>query len=362
MIFRTSLHAASAARPRSQSGLSRATSLAVLQAFALVALSLLTRVAHATEEKLTLQLEWVTSGYHAPFYLSAAKDWYKDAGLDVAITPGTGSATTVQLVASGQSDVGHASLSSMAFARGKGVPVIGIANFFRTGDICLFVPNDSPVKTVADLKGKKLIATSTSFEAPFIDSFLAAGGLTRRDVTLDNVDFATRTGLYGRGDADGLFGSPVGTGVQLEKVRRSRCLLFGDYGLNVPSFGIFATPTMLAKKGAQLRALASIVAGAWTYIIASPAHAEEAVDALQNARAKDRLDRADMLKQLQGSFKFLHSSRTKGLPIGVAHESDWADAIATMEKAQVIRPGTKAADYFTNDYLDVDLIKKLGGS
>ena len=328
---------------------------------ALAALLLLPRAACADEGKLTFQLEWVTLGYHSPFYLAAAKGWYKDAGLEVSITPGSGSNTTVQLIASGRSDVGHASLSSMAFARGKGVPVMAIANFFRTGDICLLVPNESTVMKVADLRGKKLIATAASFEAPFVDAFLAAGGLTRGDVTLENVDFATRNAVYARGGYDGIFGTPVGTGVQLEKVRPSRCILFADNGLNVPGFGIFATPTMLSKRGAALRALSSIIAGSWTYITASPANAEDAVDALMVARAADRLDRADIMKQLRASYRFLHSARTKDAPIGVQNSDDWADAIAAMEKAKVINPGTKPADYFTNDYLDITLIKKIGG-
>jgi NitT/TauT family transport system substrate-binding protein len=340
----------------------RSRSLAVLQNFVFIGLSLLSGAAYAAdEEKLSLQLEWVTLGYHSPFYLAAAKGWYKDAGLEVSITPGTGSTTTVQLVASGKSDVGHASLSSMAFARGKGVPVIATANFFRTGDICLFVPNGSLIRTIADVKGKKLIATAVSFEAPFIDAFLAAGGLARRDVVLENVDFATRNGVYARGDADGIFGTPVGTGVQLEKLRPSRCLLFADYGLNVPGFGIFATPEMLGKRGKALRALSSIVAGAWTYVTTSPSHMEEAIDVLMKARQTDRLDRADMMKQLQASVQFLHSKRTKDVPIGVQNGDDWADAIAAMEKAKMVNPGTKPTDYFTNNYLDLNLIKKIGG-
>src|SRR2546426_6718926 len=260
------------------------------------ALLLLTPIASTAQDlqKLSLQMEWITLGYHSPFYLAAEKGWFRNAGLEVSITPGTGSSTTVQLIASGKSDVGHASLSTVAFARAKGVPVIAIATFFRTGDQCLFVPNESPVRTLADVKGKRLIATATSFEAPYIDSLLAAAGLARSDVTLMNVDFTTRNSMYARGDADGIFGTPVGTGVQLEKLRPSRCLLFGDYGLNVPGFGIFATPTMLQQKGPALRSLASIVAGAWTYAMASPANAEEAIDALMKARAGDRLGRADM--------------------------------------------------------------------
>jgi NitT/TauT family transport system substrate-binding protein len=337
-------------------------SLAVLQSFVFAGLSILGGGAYAAdEEKLSLQMEWVTLGYHSPFYLAAAKGWYKDAGLEVSITPGSGSNTTVQLVASGRSDVGHASLASMAFARGKGVPLIATANFFRTGDMCLLVPNESPIKAVADVKGKRLIATTASFEAPFIDAFLAAGGLTRMDVQLENVDFAARNGVYARGEADGIFGTPVGTGVQLEKLRPSRCILFADNGLNVPGFGIFATPAMLEKRGKALRAFSSIVAGSWTYVTSSPARMEEAVDALLKARSTDRLDRADMMKQLQNSVQFLHSNRTKDAPIGVGHSDDWADAIAVMERAKVINTNTKPADYFTNDYLDLNLIKKIGG-
>jgi hypothetical protein len=33
-----------------------------------------------------------------------------------------------------------------------------------------------------------------------------------------------------------------------------------------------------------------------------------------------------------------------------------------MEKVKVINPGTKPVDYSTNDYLDLDLIRRLGGS
>jgi hypothetical protein len=33
-----------------------------------------------------------------------------------------------------------------------------------------------------------------------------------------------------------------------------------------------------------------------------------------------------------------------------------------MEKAKVVEPGWQAADFFTNDYLDVKMIKSLGGS
>lgn len=84
---------------------------------------------------LNVRLSWLTSGYQSAFYLAAVKGWYTNAGLDVSLTPGTGSVTTIQLVASRQYDAGEAALSSMVFARAKGMAVTSIAGFFRTGDV-----------------------------------------------------------------------------------------------------------------------------------------------------------------------------------------------------------------------------------
>src|SRR5436190_9691884 len=81
------------------------------------------------DDKLSLRLDWIPNGSHAPFFLAEQKGWFRKAGLDVTIEDGTGSVVTVQLVGAGQFDVGHANLSSLAIARGKGLPVISYAVF-----------------------------------------------------------------------------------------------------------------------------------------------------------------------------------------------------------------------------------------
>ena len=69
--------------------------------------------------------------------------------------------------------------SAMAFARSKGMPVISIAGFFRKGDLGLLVPVDSPIKEPKDIKGKRLVYTAGSMEAPFLDAFFNKAGVTR---------------------------------------------------------------------------------------------------------------------------------------------------------------------------------------
>ncbi len=114
-------------------------------------------------EAVHVRLYWNPWGVHSAFHLATVKGWYKAAGLDVDIEDGNGSVTTVQLVGSGGNfDVGHASLSSMMIAKDKGLGVKAIGEFTRKSDIGVIVPVDSPIKTPADLRGKKVIYTAGS--------------------------------------------------------------------------------------------------------------------------------------------------------------------------------------------------------
>jgi NitT/TauT family transport system substrate-binding protein len=306
---------------------------------------------------LKVPLDWVAWGGEAPFFLPVVKGWYKAAGLDVTIEQGTGSTTTVQLVGAGQADVGEAALANMAFARSKGVPVTSVAAFFRKGDTALTVPSDSAIKSPADLKGKTVLYTAASIETPFLDPFLAAGHLTRNDVQLTNVDASAKIATYVRGGAEGTFTSAAYSLALVNARRPSRIVLFADWGLNLPGFGLITTPTVLQAKADAVKKFASIVAGSWAYILAG--HQEEAIQALLQTHPQDRLDPDQMREQLKDSLLFLYTKNTEHDPVGIQSAADWQEAIKVMEDAKVINPGSHPSDYFTNQYLDLDTIKSI---
>lgn len=123
--------------------------------------------------------------------------------------------------------------------------------------------------------------------------------------------------------------------------------------------GLVASTDALAKKGPAIREFASIVSGAWEYILRG--HEDEGIQAVLHSHENSRLDPAILMANLKVSLRFLYTPSTAKLPIGIQTESDWASAIAIMEKAGVIKPGSKATDYFTNDYLDTNTIASIGG-
>lgn len=333
----------------------------VFFAFAIAALSMgpTPAVAASDVNTLSVRLDWLPAGYHAPMWLAVEKGWFKKAGVNVTIADGNGSATTVQLVGAGQYDVGWAALSNMAFAVGKGLPLISVAGIFRKGDLVLIVPRDSSIHSPKDLKGRKLVTTPGSLEAPFLDAFFALGGLTVKDINLLYVDASAKVSTYLTTNAEGVFTSDAFTLPVVNPKRPSRPLLFADFGLNVPGFGLFVSKPVLARKGEAVKKFASIVSGAWAYTFKG--HEQEAVQAVIKNRPQARLDPTLVAAQLQASQQFLYTPASKDVPIGIQTDKDWDAAIKALEEAKMIKPGSKPSNYYTNAYLEKSLLSNPGG-
>ena len=258
--------------------------------------AMISSVADATDT-LRVRLDWSPWGDQVPFHLAVKKGWYAKQGLDVQLEDGNGSVSTVQIVGNGDYDLGHASLATMAIARSKGLQVKAVAGFIRQNDIGLMIGKDTGVNSPKDLKGKKLTFTAGSLETPFLDRFISAGGLTRDDLELTNVDAANKGTLYMSGRVDGAFSSAPFMQPIFDRQRPTKTIKFSDYGLEFPSFGLFATEATIAAKRDQIRKFASVTAGAWQYILNG--HEAEGVQAIMEARPQAKLDAQVLLDQIK---------------------------------------------------------------
>ena len=122
----------------------------------------------AAQDKLTLQLKWVTQAQFAGYYVAKDKGFYKDAGLDVTIKAGCPDINPSQVIAGGGADVIVDWMPSALATREKGVPIVNIAQVFQRSGMQLTCRNDSGVKTPADLKGKTLGVWFFGNEYPFL--------------------------------------------------------------------------------------------------------------------------------------------------------------------------------------------------
>jgi NitT/TauT family transport system substrate-binding protein len=118
--------------------------------------------------KVTIQLKWVTQAQFAGYYVAQDKDFYAEEGLNVIIKPGGPDIAPAQVLAGGGADVMVDWMPSALAAREKGLPLVNIAQPFKSSGMMLTCRKDMGVNTTADLKGKTLGVWFYGNEYPFL--------------------------------------------------------------------------------------------------------------------------------------------------------------------------------------------------
>jgi NitT/TauT family transport system substrate-binding protein len=298
------------------------------------------------QEALSVRLDFSPWGVQAAMHLAQHEGWFEEAGLAVDVQDGRGSGNTLQLVNAGQVDVGQIQLGLVPAARVNGAKVTSFAGFDRKTDLCVLVDRDAPIETVADLKGKTIVVFAASPWAPYIDTFLAAGGLDRENTTIEFVDASALWGTYTAGRADAMM-STVGSALPIaEATRPSKCITSDMADLYFPSYGLIATEETIANRAEALRKLVEVQQRAWTELAANP---DLGVEAMIAERPDAMLNPDVLREQIKLTVEYFDTPATEGKPIGWQATEDWEAALKGMERAGVVAAGWNVDDYFTND-------------
>src|SRR5258708_6517589 len=143
-------------KPSARSGaLTRRALLGTMAAFPLIGQTRFARAQAA--EALSVRVDFAPWGVHAALHLAQAKGWLKEDNLAVDIQDGTGTLSTINLVAAGKVDVGFVQLGPMAIAPASGLPIKSFAGYLRTGALARVVYSLNGPITTNDLAGKKIV-------------------------------------------------------------------------------------------------------------------------------------------------------------------------------------------------------------
>lgn len=118
--------------------------------------------------KVVLQTDWFPQAEHGGFYQALAKGFYREAGLDVEILPGGPGATIKLSVAKGLADFGMYRSDDVIVAASRGLPLIIVGAVLQHDPEALLVRASSPVKTLADLNGRSVIAPPSMTWIPYV--------------------------------------------------------------------------------------------------------------------------------------------------------------------------------------------------
>jgi NitT/TauT family transport system substrate-binding protein len=293
-------------------------------------------------KKVSLTLNWVPYGEHAPFYYGQKKGFYAAEGIELEIKPGNGSGTTIQQVAQNQTTFGWADTPPLLKGISTGMKVKSVGVFLQKGPSSIEFLADKNISKPSDLKGKTVGGTPGDALYAVFPAWLKANGMSTSDVKVVNVDAAGKIAALSEGKVDAIMGffHDQGPTIEAKTGKKVNYLLYADSGLNMLGTGIVVNEQTLGGDKELTAKFVRATQKSWAEAAKDiPGAAAAMVELAQNEPPQDVL-----VKQLTLAVGLLDAGQS-GAP-GVNTEARWKQTIDLMSQYGDLKNAGAPATYW----------------
>ncbi|MCO6187590.1 ABC transporter substrate-binding protein [Rhizobium sp. L1K21] len=259
----------------------------IVQAMVMAGVATLSLAGGASADDLpVVRVERSPVGQFEGLFIAEEQGLFAKHGVKVEIEVGASPDGALAQLMSGQKDVAMTGAVPLTAAVANGLPVVAVLNAQDQNEIPTFgliVPQASDIKTIADLKGKKIgLPGIASPQGAALLRTLEAEGMTRDDVELVNLPFPGVLSAIESGSVDA--GMPIGLfyDTAIQSGNRELKEVANNATLGFPSV-IFASNREWAEANAEtLGKFIAAMEEAYDYANANP----DAVRAIDMAQTK----------------------------------------------------------------------------
>lgn len=158
------------------------------------------------QDKMTLILDWFVNPDHGPIILAEELGYFAEAGLEVEVIAPADPSDPPKMVAAGQADLAISYQPQLHMQIENGLPLRRVGTLVATPLNCLLVLEDGPIKSTADLKGRKVGFSVAGVEEVLLSTILARHGHTLDDIELVSVNWSLSPSLMS-GQVDAVIGA-----------------------------------------------------------------------------------------------------------------------------------------------------------
>ncbi|NGY64475.1 ABC transporter substrate-binding protein [Lentzea sp. NEAU-D13] len=193
-----------------------------------------------------------TFGRDAYAYVAQEKGFFGQAGLDVTITPGTGSVDVLKLVAGGRADFGIADFTATAITVAKEkLPVTAVAAVHQKSLAAIVALEGSGISKPADLVGKKIGDQPGSTNQVMFPVYAKAAGIDPAKVQFVPSAPPALPQLLAAGQVDGIGQFVIGKPL-IEAAAKGKKAVVLPYGDLVPD--LYGNALVTSKEIASTKA------------------------------------------------------------------------------------------------------------
>ena len=291
---------------------------------------------------VTVTLNWVPYGEHAPFYYGVEQGIFEDAGIDLTIQPGNGSGNTVQQVAQRNTEFGWADTPPLTNGIGSGMPVRSVGVFLQTGPSSVEFFDDQDIAEPADLVGKTVAGTPGDAMYGTFPAWLELNGVDPADVTVVNVDASGKIAalIEGRVDAIQGFHHDQAPTIENQTGKEVSALPFSDFGMNLLGTGLLAHEATIESAPELVQAMVRATSEAFLAASENP----DAAVAAMAASAEQAPEESVLAAQLEATIGLLNLEEAPAP--GVNTEQQWTDTLTFLTENTEFDGSAEPGDYW----------------
>ena len=305
------------------------------------------------DTKIPFTLDWKFEGPSAPFFNAIDKGYFKDAGLNVEISPGKGSLDAIPKVATGSFPLGFADINSLIkfLDQNPGAPVTAIMMIYDKPPFAVIGRKSLGIKSPADLPGSVLGAPPPDGAWAQFPSFAKANGLDMNKIKVEPVGFPTREPMLAEGKVSSVTGYSFSSFLNLVRLGVPEdditTILMADHGLKLYGNAIIVNTDFASSNAKVVKSFLGAVGKGWKDAVSNPS---SAIDALvkRNPAADKNLEERRFNLALSGNVMTDYVLKNG---MGNIDKARFEAAIAQLSETYKYKTKPDSKLYFTDAYL-----------
>lgn len=222
--------------------------------------------------RLVFTPQWTPQSQFAGYYVAKAKGFYRDAGVNVDIVHPSASNPALNRLREGSSHVISLQLMQAIVKIDEGLPLINIMQTSQHNAL-LIVPRDNDIRTLQDLKDKKVGIWLAGF------GDLARALDIKEKLGIHWIPFVNNINLFVSGAIDATLAMSYNEYLQILAcgIRPGKVFYLSDLGYDIPEDGLYVTADYYRSHRRELNAFVEATKKGWEWAATHPDEALEIV-------------------------------------------------------------------------------------
>lgn len=231
-------------------------------------------------EKVTIACS--TSPDSAIAQVAQAQGYYLQEGLDATLQKHPYGKVALDAMLEGKADFATVAETPVMFAIMNGKKISVIASIQTSiKNNAIIARKDKDILTPRDLKGRTIAVTSGTLLDFFMDAFLVAQGISRKDMTVVNIMPEEMAEALERGDVDAISAWSYVV-IQTQKRLGDKVITFYDEDIYTQTFNIVTTQDYIRMNPENVKKVLRALVKAEKFVVQKPAEAQAIVADFSN--------------------------------------------------------------------------------